>query len=185
MRLSGITPESFVDGPGLRFVIFVQGCLHRCPHCQNPETWDINAGREFSVRQLVRMLKPHGKTKQGITLSGGEPFLQAGELAQVAAAARNIGLDVVTYTGFTYEQLVQSGDSDRKALLLASDILIDGRYIDGLKSMTLQFRGSSNQRVIDIAKTQKEGRIVLWGETGFESKPGNRDIPLLALQGTS
>jgi len=164
MRLSGITQESCVDGPGLRYVIFAQGCPHECPHCQNPETWDANAGKEFSVKQISRMLRQHKKTKRGITFSGGEPFAQAGELAEVAVVARQRGWDVVTYTGFTYEELIESNDSTMLALLSASDILIDGRYVHDLRVVSPQFRGSSNQRMIDMVETRKSGRVVLWEE---------------------
>lgn len=164
MRLSGITPESVVDGPGLRFVVFAQGCPHQCPRCHNPESWPCDAGKEFSVRQVIRLLNQKKRIKRGITFSGGEPFLQAAELAQVALAARQMGWDVVTYTGFTYEQLMEDNDADRKALLAASDILIDGKYIHKLRDLGLPFRGSSNQRVIDVMATQKNGRVVLWEE---------------------
>ena len=164
MRLSGITQESLVDGPGLRYVIFAQGCHHQCPHCQNPETWDASAGKEFTVKQVIRLLKQHKKPKRGITFSGGEPFLQAGELAEVAQAAHEKGWDVVTYTGFTYEELIADNNDGVKTLLSASDILIDGKYIHKLRDAKLQFRGSSNQRMIDVAKTQKSGKIVLWKE---------------------
>ena len=164
MRLSGITEESFVDGPGVRYVIFAQGCRHCCPHCQNPETWDTGAGKEFTVKQVIRLLKQQKKPKRGVTFSGGEPFLQAAELAQVAKAAHEKGWDVVTYTGFTYEELIADNDGGVKALLSASDILIDGKYIHELRSTRLKFRGSSNQRIIDVAATQKSGRIVLWSE---------------------
>ncbi|MDR1868506.1 MAG: anaerobic ribonucleoside-triphosphate reductase activating protein [Treponema sp.] len=164
MRLSGITQESLVDGPGLRYVIFAQGCHHQCPHCQNPETWDASAGKEFTVKQVIRLLKQHKKKKRGVTFSGGEPFLQAGELAEVAKAAHEKGWDVVTYTGFTYEELIADNNDGVKALLSASDILIDGKYIHKLRDAKLQFRGSSNQRMIDVAKTQKSGKIVLWKE---------------------
>ena len=162
MRLFGITPESFVDGPGLRLVIFTQGCPHQCPHCHNPESWDSNTGKEFSVRQIIRLLKQQKKIKRGITFSGGEPFLQAAELTQAAQAAHQMGWDVVTYTGFTYEQLAEDNNDEINALLSASDILIDGKYIHELRDIGLQFRGSSNQRVIDMAATQKNGRVVLW-----------------------
>jgi len=164
MRLSGITPESLVDGPGLRCVIFTQGCLHCCPHCHNPESWDVSAGKEFSVKQVIRLLKQQKQTKRGVTFSGGEPFLQAAELAQVAQAVRLTGWDVVTYTGFTYEELIEMKDSGVDALLSASDILIDGKYVHELRDIKLKFRGSSNQRLIDVAKTRKDGRIVLWKE---------------------
>jgi len=162
MRLSGITQESLVDGPGLRYVIFTQGCPHKCPHCHNPETWDADAGKEYSARQLIRLLKQQKKKKQGLTFSGGEPFAQAAELAEVALAARQIGWDVVTYTGYTYEELLENADEGVKALLSASDLLIDGRYIHKLRSMELPFRGSSNQRIIDLVQTREKGRIILW-----------------------
>jgi anaerobic ribonucleoside-triphosphate reductase activating protein len=164
MRLSGITQESLVDGPGLRYVIFAQGCRHCCPNCQNPETWDANAGKEFTVKQVIRLLKQQKKPKRGVTFSGGEPFLQAAELAEAAQAAHEKGWDVVTYTGFTYEELIADNSGGVKALLAASDILIDGKYIHELRDTKLQFRGSSNQRMIDVAAAQKKGRIVLWSE---------------------
>jgi len=164
MRLSGITQESLVDGPGLRFVIFTQGCRFQCPHCHNPESWEINAGKEFSVKQVIRLIKQQKKTKRGVTFSGGEPFLQAAELAEVALAARQLGWDVVTYTGFTYEELIKDNNDGVRALLSASNILIDGKYIHKLRNTNLQFRGSSNQRLIDVAATQKIGQIVLWDE---------------------
>jgi len=166
MRLSGITPESFVDGPGLRYVIFTQGCPHQCPHCQNPETWDKDGGKEYSVRQVNRLLKQQKKTKQGVTFSGGEPFLQAVELAEVAQAAHQIGWDVVTYTGFTYEELIEDANEGVKALLYATDLLIDGKYIHALRDIGLKFRGSSNQRLIDAVQTRKKGRVVLWNDAG-------------------
>ena len=162
MRLSGITPESLVDGPGLRYVIFTQGCLHHCHGCHNSDSWDINAGKEFSVREIIRLIKKQKQIIQGITFSGGEPFLQAGELAEVAQTVQQIDLDVVTYTGFTYEQLIEKNDTDINLLLFSSDILIDGKYIHELRSNSLQFRGSSNQRVINLSETLKNNEIVLW-----------------------
>jgi len=165
MRLSGITPESLVDGPGLRYVIFTQGCPHRCPNCHNPTSWDTDAGKEFAVKEIIRMLKKQKKI-QGVTFSGGEPFLQAAELSQIAIAAHQIGLDVVTYTGFTYEELLEAGKEDGNiiALLSASDLLIDGRYIDAKRGANLPFRGSSNQRIINVPETQKTGKIALAGK---------------------
>jgi len=162
MRLSGITQESFVDGPGVRFVIFTQGCPHKCPNCHNPDSWKKNAGKEFSTRQIVRLLKKQKNTRRGVTFSGGEPFLQSAELLEVAKEAREIDMDVVTYTGFTYEQLLEEGDEDTKALLDASDILIDGKYLHECRDIALPFRGSTNQRVIDVKESRKCGRVVLW-----------------------
>jgi len=182
MRLSGITPESFVDGPGLRYVIFTQGCRHCCPNCHNPDSWEMNAGKEVTVKEIIRKFKRKKKTMhakntegfyQGVTFSGGEPFLQAEELAQTAAAAHEIGWDVVTYTGYAYEELTELAANDEgvKSLLCATDILIDGRYIHEKRSVNLMFRGSSNQRIINMAETQKNGKIVLW------KKPAKRVLP--------
>jgi len=178
LRLSGITPESFVDGPGLRYVIFTQGCLHHCYNCHNPASWNMDGGKEFSVKEIIRMIKKQKKNIQGITFSGGEPFLQAGELAEAALAAHQIGLDVVTYSGFTYEELTEKNDKNINALLFASDILIDGKYIHELKSASLQFCGSSNQRIIDIAKTQKNNEIVLWENQQIEKATARKRRPL-------
>jgi anaerobic ribonucleoside-triphosphate reductase activating protein len=166
MRLAGTAQISSVDGPGLRYVIFTQGCLHCCPYCHNPDSWDVNGGEEHSVRQVIRLLKRQKENIRGVTFSGGEPFLQAVELAEAAKAAHEKGWDVVTYTGFTYEELIADNSDGAKALLSESDILIDGKYIHELRDTKLQFRGSSNQRIIDVAATQKSGRIVLWKEKG-------------------
>ncbi|MDR0502840.1 MAG: anaerobic ribonucleoside-triphosphate reductase activating protein [Treponema sp.] len=162
LYLSGITPESIVDGPGLRYVIFTQGCLHHCPGCHNPESWDINGGKEFSVKEIIRMIKKQMKI-QGVTFSGGEPFLQAEGLAHVALAVHQTGLDVVTYTGFTYEELIEKGKTDGNinSLLCATDLLIDGKYIHKKRAVDLPFRGSSNQRIIDVVKTRENGQIML------------------------
>jgi anaerobic ribonucleoside-triphosphate reductase activating protein len=108
---------------------------------------------------------------RGVTFSGGEPFLQAGELAEVALAARLIGWDVVTYSGFTYKQLTEMKDSNVMALLSASDILIDGRYIHELRDTGLPFRGSSNQRIIDVAETQKSGEGYVVEEKREQNPP--------------
>jgi len=168
MRIAGFEEESIADGPGLRYVIFAQGCHHKCPHCQNPATWDISGGEEFTAKEIIRRLtkiKKRKKTLRGVTFSGGEPFLQAVEFAEIAQAARKAGCDVVTYTGYTYEELAMLINDDNtgvEALLFATDLLIDGKYIHELRDIGLQFRGSSNQRIIDIAKTREKGYIVLW-----------------------
>ena len=179
MRIAGFEEESIADGPGLRYVIFAQGCNHKCPHCQNPTTWDANGGNEYSVKEIKRKLtklKKQSKTLKGVTFSGGDPFLQAAEFAEAAQAVRKEGWDVVTYTGYTYEELaglINEGRAGVEALLAATDILIDGKYVHELYSADLQFRGSSNQRIIDIAKTRDKGQIVLWKDkkTQVRSRP--------------
>ena len=175
MRICGFSNESFVDGPGIRAVIFVQGCDNACKHCHNPESWDINGGEERTVRDIVKMIKAaaplvpaRGVTKdtlrrrkiRGVTFSGGEPFLQAGELVQVAQAVKKMGLDITTYTGNTYEELIKRPNENVQALLDVTDYLIDGPYIHELRDIGLKFRGSRNQRIIDMAATREAGGVV-------------------------
>ena len=154
MRLSGITNESIVDGPGIRLVVFVQGCHFACPQCHNPESWDLNGGQEFSVPQVMRLIKKGSSRKKstirGITFSGGEPFLQAYELSQIAKQVKTFGWDVVTYTGYVYEDLLANQDKGIQSLLNLTDYLIDGLYIHELRDLNLKFRGSSNQRFIEL-----------------------------------
>lgn len=161
MRVAGIIADSVVDGPGMRFVVFAQGCPHHCPSCHNPETWDPLGGVEMTVKELVKRLRKRIKYLRGITFSGGEPFLQAGEIAQLGREAKKLGLDVVTYTGYEYEELLSLNMPGSRELLEVTDILVDGPFIVELKDISLSFRGSSNQRVIDLAATRSRGEIVL------------------------
>jgi len=164
MRLSGITQESFVDGPGIRMVLFAQGCTHHCPHCHNPESWPPGGGREYSVKQITRMIKRRystGRPIRGITFSGGEPFMQAAGFAEIARCARDLGWDICTYTGYLYEELIKSADVYTLALLDLTDILKDGPYIHERRDIGLKFKGSDNQRLIDMAATRRAGAVVL------------------------
>ncbi len=162
MRLAGIIANSVVDGPGVRFVVFAQGCPHHCRGCHNPETWDPQGGREMTVKEVFKRLKKVRKHVRGLTLSGGEPFLQTVELASLAWEAKKLELDVVTYTGFTYEELLDSDLPGGQDLLAVTDILVDGPFISEYKDIGLVFRGSANQRVIDLAATREQGHIMLF-----------------------
>jgi anaerobic ribonucleoside-triphosphate reductase activating protein len=162
MRISGIATESIVDGPGVRFVIFAQGCPHGCEKCHNPETWAVDGGAEIPLRKIVNRVTRTKKKYRGLTLSGGEPFMQADELSLVAAAAKKKGWDVVTFTGYLYEELSQSEDLGVQALLTATDILIDGPFVYDLLDTTLPFRGSANQRMINMEATRRKRKIVLY-----------------------
>ena len=161
MRIANTISDSIVDGPGLRLTVFTQGCPHRCPDCHNPETHDPAGGREAELAELIALLDAN-PLLQGLTLSGGDPFLQAEECAALARAARDRGLDVWTYTGWTYEQLLTEGDPDRLALLDATDVLVDGPFIEAQKDISLRFRGSANQRLIDLPATLRAGKVILW-----------------------
>ncbi|MCR5262701.1 MAG: radical SAM protein [Clostridiales bacterium] len=151
LRLSGVVKESIVDGPQLRFVVFVQGCPHHCPGCHNPETWDPNGGFMTSTSILWKNITANPSIK-GVTFSGGEPFLWGAALAEIARCAKARGMSVMTYSGWTYGQLQKKAESepDVKALLSATDYLVDGPFILAERDLELLFRGSRNQRLLDV-----------------------------------
>jgi len=161
LRIAGLVEESIVDGPGIRFVIFTQGCPHGCVGCHNPQTHDFNGGKNESIDNIVSMIDADPLLK-GVTLSGGEPFMQAKKLVKLLNKINNKELNVITYTGFTYEELIEKANETNGflELLKASDILIDGKFELDKKQEGLKFRGSSNQRSIDIKKTMETGKVV-------------------------
>jgi len=160
IRISGIARDSIVDGEGIRLTVFTQGCPRRCPGCHNPETQPLVGGRTTTVGAVVAELDEN-PLLTGLTLSGGEPFLQPGALLPLARAAHARGLDVWSYTGFTLEELRAQGDADVDALLDELDVLVDGDYREELRDLTLHFRGSRNQRVIDLAAMRRTGELTL------------------------
>lgn len=167
LRISGTVDESVVDGPGLRFVVFTQGCHHHCPGCQNPHTHDPEGGYDADTDELLA-LAVSNPLLSGITLSGGEPFLQPAPLADLARKAKDAGLDVISYSGFTFEQILESPAA--MELLREIDILVDGPFVEEKRSMDLKFRGSSNQRAIDVRESLATGHIVpAWEEEVFAS----------------
>lgn len=161
MRIADLMSDSIVDGPGLRLTVFTQGCPHRCPECHNWETHNPDGGREVSLEELETAMA-RNPLLQGLTLSGGEPFLQAEECAELARRAHGRGLDVWTYTGYTLEELTGAGRGDWNRLLSETDVLVDGPFLAGRKSYSALFRGSDNQRLIDIPRSRAAGRLVLW-----------------------
>lgn len=161
LKIAGIVEESIVDGPGIRFVIFTQGCPHNCTGCHNPQTHNFNAGREEKIDNIVLKINENPLLK-GVTLSGGEPFMQAKKLAFLIDSLDKNKLDIITYTGFKYEELVQKANEENGFLELLSrtDILIDGKFEIDKRDENLKFRGSSNQRVIDVKESLKKGNVV-------------------------
>lgn len=149
IRVAGVVPESVVDGPGIRFVVFVQGCPHHCPGCHNPETHDFRGGELIEISSLVDRLKAVPLVT-GITVSGGEPFCQAKESAELLRAAKKLRKNTVVYSGFTYEQIKEMSqkNKDVSSLLALTDILIDGPYLPEQRDLNLPYRGSANQRII-------------------------------------
>lgn len=161
MHIANTVSDSIVDGPGLRFTVFTQGCPHHCPGCHNPDTHDPAGGREVTVDELARRMMANPLT-DGLTLSGGEPFLQAEDCASLAQLAHERGLNVWTYTGYTYERLLEGELPGALALLEQTDVLVDGPFLLAEKSYEALFRGSANQRLIDVKKSRAAGRVVLW-----------------------
>ena len=166
LRLAGVIRESIVDGPGMRMTIFTQGCPHNCEGCHNPQTHSFDGGYISHPENILKAIDADPILK-GVTFSGGEPFMQAEALAMLAEEIHKRGLKVLSYTGFTYEELLQSFEKhpDREKLLRQCDYLIDGRFVLALRSLDLKFRGSSNQRIIDVKKSLESGKVV---ETNFD-----------------
>lgn len=161
LRLAGVIRESIVDGPGIRMVVFAQGCPHHCKGCHNPETHDPAGGYDSTVGNLLREAKKNPLLK-GLTLSGGDPFFQANGFAKLARAAHEAGYNIITYTGYTFEELLAGFEAHEgwEALLRETDILVDGKFVLEERSLSLQFRGSKNQRVIDVPASLKAGNAV-------------------------
>ena len=161
LRLAGVIRESIVDGPGIRMVVFAQGGPHRCKGCHNPETHDPAGGYGSTVGNLLREAKKNPLLK-GLTLSGGDPFFQAEGFARLAKAAHEAGYDIITYTGYTFEELLAGFETHEgwEALLRETDILVDGKFVLEERSLSLQFRGSRNQRVIDVPASLEAGKAI-------------------------
>jgi len=161
LRLAGTLNDSTADGPGLRYVVFAQGCPFRCEGCHNPQTHDPEGGSDADVDGIKREIEAN-PLLSGLTLSGGEPFVQAAALLPLAEWARGRGLTVMTYTGYTWEELtaLAAEAGSVSALLAATDWLVDGRFALAERDLTLRFRGSRNQRILDVARSLAAGAPV-------------------------
>ncbi|MCI8855981.1 MAG: anaerobic ribonucleoside-triphosphate reductase activating protein [Clostridiaceae bacterium] len=156
LRIAGTVGESIVDGPGIRYVIFTQGCPHGCPGCHNPETHDFAGGHEIDTETLLAEIRRNGLVS-GVTFSGGEPFEQAEALLPLARQLKADGRHLMAYSGYTYEQLIADSRAGVRGLLEQLDLLVDGRYEAEHRSLELRFRGSTNQRVLDVPASLAEG----------------------------
>lgn len=161
MRIANIIQDSIVDGPGLRFVVFTQGCPHHCPGCHNPETFDPLGGKEMPLEELLDFIGKDPLT-EGLTLTGGEPFSQAEDCARLAAAAKSKGWTVWVYSGYTFDAIQALDRPDWNAFLETIDVLVDGPYVEKERDLQLLYRGSRNQRIIDVSKSLEVGHVVLW-----------------------
>jgi len=160
MRIANYVHDSIVDGPGLRFALFTQGCPHRCPGCHNPGTHDFAEGKEITAEAVVTEMLKNPLT-DGLTLTGGEPFSQAEDCAIIARAARERGLNVWAWSGWTFEELLKEPAQGALELLALCDVLVDGLYLESERSLSLKWRGSKNQRVLDVKKSLDAGEAVL------------------------
>lgn len=156
MRIIDIVEGTSVDGPGFRTSIYFAGCNHRCPGCHNPSTWPVEAGRDYSLEEVLEII---GRNRFNVTFSGGDPMLQAAQVLPLAKAIHALGYTIWCYTGFTYEQVLANDTMSR--LLPYIDVLVDGPFIQSERSTEILFRGSTNQRLIDLKASTPE-HINLW-----------------------
>ncbi len=164
IRLFGTANDSIVDGPGIRYAVFVQGCTHNCKGCHNPASHSLEGGYLSDTDKIFEDIKKN-PLLDGVTFSGGEPFLQAKPLSDLASKIKESGLNLYVYSGFTFEQLV-SGANDENGwleLLSKADFLVDGKFEEDKKHYTLIFKGSENQRIIDVQKSLKENKAIIIG----------------------
>ena len=154
LRVAGVIEESIVDGPGIRFVLFLQGCRLHCPGCQNPQTWDFDGGTLVTSDEVLARIKENPLV-HGVTFSGGEPFEQAQALLPLAAELKAQGYHLMAFSGYTFEQLREK--SECRALLEKLDLLVDGPFLEAQKSLDLRFRGSRNQRILNMSSTRENG----------------------------
>lgn len=158
IRIAGTVNDSIVDGPGMRFTVFTQGCPHHCPGCHNPQTHDFEGGKVADTAEIIAKFRKN-TLLDGITLSGGEPFCQSEACLELAKAAHESKLNVWAYSGYTFEQLVDGKDA-WKALLSEVDILVDGLFVLEKRTLECRFRGSSNQRLVDVKASMANGSVI-------------------------
>jgi anaerobic ribonucleoside-triphosphate reductase activating protein len=161
VTLAGITQESVTDGPGMRVTVFFQGCDHHCPGCHNPQTWDRLGGTTYDLDEVFGLIKDSPMIR-GITLSGGEPFLQPEAAVLLAKEFRARGKDVWAYTGFLWDDLMKKDDPAVMDLINACDVLVDGPYRQAERVSGLYFRGSANQRIIAVKDSREQNRVIGW-----------------------
>lgn len=173
-----LQPDSIVDGEGIRTVIWTQGCPHNCLGCHNPETHDFDGGALVDLEEVFEIIDSlEGQT--GITFSGGDPFMQSKECSEIAKYARKKGLNIWAYTGYTFEELLNISTRKPEIIefLKEVDILVDGKFVLAEKSLNCLFRGSKNQRIIDVKQSLKKKKAVI--ASGYEEKEyiSNRKKP--------
>lgn len=160
LRIAGFVNDSLVDGPGIRFTIFTQGCPYACPGCHNKDTWDIKGGEEILIADLIAKWRKN-PLLDGITLSGGEPLMQKKALLPLIDAALEDNLNIVLYSGNTYENLLALNDETTNTILSKVHYLVDGPFVLKEKNLALLYRGSNNQRIIDLKRSTKDNLVLI------------------------
>lgn len=158
-KVLNIIQDSIVDGVGMRATIFFAGCPHKCKGCHNPESWNIEYGDDYTVQEVIDEIKDNPLTS-GVTLSGGDPLYQSSSILPLVKKLKKMGYNIWVYTGYVFEDILKN--KSHKELISCCDVLVDGRFEKEKKDLSLGFRGSSNQRIIDIKKSLASGKIVLW-----------------------
>ncbi|WP_105177540.1 anaerobic ribonucleoside-triphosphate reductase activating protein [Clostridium cagae] len=163
IRLAGIAYESLVNGPGIRRVFFSQGCNHNCKGCFNPDTHDFNGGEEKDIDELIEDVLCNPMIK-GITFSGGDPFERADEFSYMAKIFKENNKNIWCYTGYKFEYINDNLEINKgwKDLINNIDVLVDGKFEEDKKEDRLKFKGSSNQRIIDVKKSLKSNKVVIF-----------------------
>ncbi len=157
LRVLDIVEATTVDGPGFRNAIYFAGCIHHCDGCHNPQSWDMEGGKEMEMSELAELLIDRGLD---VTFTGGDPVMQGPELITLASRLREAGLTIWLYTGYEYQQLMEMPSMRR--LLDYVEVVVDGRFVKELRDESLLFRGSSNQRLVDVALTRLTGKVTEW-----------------------
>ena len=165
IRIAGRVVDSIVDGPGMRYALFTQGCPRACPGCHNPQTHDPKGGFETTTGEILKEIDSN-PLLDGVTFSGGDPFMQPKPLVELAKELKKRNLNVITYTGYRWEELVDANDPDWNALIQASDVIVDGPFVQSLHDWKLKYTGSSNQRIIDVKRTLAQGELALMADLG-------------------
>ena len=165
IRLAGVVRESIVDGPGIRFVVFCQGCPHHCKNCHNAVTHNFSGGFDCEISKILAAVDEN-PLLSGVTFSGGEPVCQPEGFLELAKELKRRNLNIIMYSGYTFEQIMEISKKNEalRELVKYIDTLIDGQYDDSQRDLTLLFRGSRNQRVIKLKESIKKGKMILSDE---------------------
>ena len=168
MNIGGYIPESINEGLGLRAVIFVSGCRHYCKGCHNPESWNFKYGAKFDDEKQIEIINSikSNPLLDGVTFVGGDPFFSAKDVSDFIERLKKEvpHLNIWTYTGFTFEELIELNDKEMIRLLSLSDVLVDGRYVEKERDLSLPFRGSRNQRIIKVKESLNDNKVVEFEE---------------------